>query len=116
MTIAETREICKGLFARVPRDALIVAVLVLASFLSFGLGYLAGKDATAQGSGISLQTAPDIAATTTEQVVASRNGTKYYHPWCAGADRIAETNKVWFPTAASARSAGYTLSANCEGL
>ncbi|MDP2651975.1 MAG: hypothetical protein Q8O94_02475 [bacterium] len=45
MNIAETREKCKMLVAKVPRDVLGIAILILASFLSFGLGYLAGLDA-----------------------------------------------------------------------
>lgn len=45
MTISEARDKCKSLAAKVPRDALILAILVLASFLSFGLGYMAGLDA-----------------------------------------------------------------------
>ena len=45
MNIAEARDKCKSLIAKAPRDALILAILVLASALSFGLGYLAGLDA-----------------------------------------------------------------------
>jgi hypothetical protein len=45
MTIAEARDKCKNLIAKVPRDALILAILIVASSLSFGLGYLAGLDA-----------------------------------------------------------------------
>ena len=47
MTISGTRDKCKAFLARVPRDVLILAILVLASTLSFGLGYLAGLDAGA---------------------------------------------------------------------
>lgn len=49
MTIADMREKCKSLAAKVPRDALILAILVLASSLSFGLGYMAGLDAILKG-------------------------------------------------------------------
>lgn len=45
MTIAGAREKCKSLVAKVPRDVLILAILVLASLFSFGLGYMAGLDA-----------------------------------------------------------------------
>jgi hypothetical protein len=48
MTIAEAREKCKSLVAKAPRDVLIIAVLILACLLSFGLGYLAGLDALGQ--------------------------------------------------------------------
>jgi hypothetical protein len=102
--------------ARAPRDVLILAVLVLASVLSFGLGYLAGLDVGNTG-GVILETAPTAAtAATGQQVVASKSGTKYYLPECAGANRISDANKVWFASAAAAASAGYTPAANCTGL
>jgi hypothetical protein len=50
------------------------------------------------------------------RVVASKNGTKYYLPDCAGASRISDANKVWFVSADVAVKAGYELAANCKGL
>lgn len=118
MNIAELREKCKSLVARVPNDALIVAVLVLASALSFGLGYLAGEEA-GQGAEITISSLPlagQPAPTGASGVVASRSGTKYYLPGCPGVDRIVEANKVWFASAAAAKAEGYTPAANCPGL
>ncbi len=116
MTIAETREKCKDLAARIPRDVLLIIILVLASVLSFGLGYLAGLDASEQQPvPISISQPPFAATSTMEgKVVASKNGTKYYSSWCAGADRIAQANKVWFDSAAQARAAGYVPAAHCD--
>lgn len=51
-----------------------------------------------------------------EEVVASKNGTKYHYPWCAGAKQIAEKNLVKFGSIAEARSKGYTPASNCKGL
>ncbi len=48
--------------------------------------------------------------------VASKSGTKYHLPWCSGAQRIKEENKIWFATKAEAESAGYTAAANCPGI
>ncbi len=48
--------------------------------------------------------------------VASKSGTKYHLPWCSGAQRIKEENKVWFKTKAEAEAAGYTPAANCKGI
>ena len=115
MTIAETRKICKDLIARVPRDLFLVAILVLASLFSFGFGYLTGLDAAGQGNGVVLVPSP-LVASTTDSVVASRNGTKYYLSWCTGAERISEANKVRFASAADAIAAGYAPAVNCEGL
>lgn len=112
MTIAEAREKCKTLVVKVPRDALILSILVLASSLSFGLGYLAGLDAAMPTSDV-IEAQP---VSTEGQVVASKSGTKYYLPECAGADRISDANKVWFVSASAANTAGYTPAANCDGI
>ncbi len=118
MTIAETREKCKSLIGKIPRDVLIISILILASSLSFGLGYLAGLDAR-EANNLTIDNGPSvfqIASTTAEgQVVASKSGTKYYFPTCSGAERISDTNKVWFVSAPAAEKAGYTRATNCEG-
>src|SRR3989338_4187294 len=113
MTIAEAREKCKNAVAEVPRDVLGIAILVLASSASFGLGLLAGLDvpvpilqeALSQSVGGDSSTATTTSAE--GRVVASKNGTKYYLSGCAGADRISEANKVWFASPAAAAAAGY---------
>ena len=126
MTIAEAREKCKSAAGRRPRDAIIVAVVLFASSASFGLGWLAGRDA-GQGSDrvITIREtveAPVAASSTTQlpvqagRVVASKNGTKYYPPDCAGAARISDANKVWFISPAAALKAGYEPASNCKGL
>lgn len=112
MTIAEVREICKRLGAgegRVPRDTLLVGIIVVASFLSFGLGYLSGVDASSGGE-------EERSAAPETSVIASKYGTKYYLPTCSGVERISEANRVVFPSAAAARSEGYTPAENCTGL
>lgn len=136
MTIAEAREKCKSLLqslaGRAPRDAVIVAVIVLASSASFGLGFLAGRDAgqgsdkvitieettsaTATSSANSTLSTGSINSPQVGKVVASKNGTKYYLPDCAGASRISDANKVWFVSADAAVKAGYEPAANCKGL
>ena len=40
--------------------------------------------------------------------VASKNGTKYYWPWCSWAERIKEENKIWFNSEKDAQTAGYS--------
>jgi len=49
-------------------------------------------------------------------VLAAKTGTKYYYPWCSGASRISEKNKVWFDTIQEAKNAGYSAASNCAGL
>ncbi len=48
--------------------------------------------------------------------VASKSGTKYHLPWCSGAKRIKEENKIWFKTKSEAEAAGYEPAANCKGI
>lgn len=111
MTISEARDKCKTFIAKVPRDTLILSILVLSSSLSFGLGYLAGLDAKMQTNDVLTQE-----VSTSGQVVASKSGTKYYLPECSGAERISDANKVWFTSAEAAKGAGYSPATNCEGL
>lgn len=51
-----------------------------------------------------------------ESVVASKNGKKYHFPWCSGAKRISDANKIIFANSDEARKAGYTPAVNCKGL
>ena len=129
MTIADARQKCKNFLASrlprggaLPRDILVIGVLVLTSLLSFGLGFMAGKDSREAGS-VRIEASP-LSATAAEaapntqggQFVASKNGTKYYLPSCAGASRISDANKVWFDSAPAAKEAGYSPASNCKGL
>lgn len=57
-----------------------------------------------------------IPQTNSGQVVASKNGTKYHYPWCAGAKQISDKNKITFNSIEEARQAGYTPASNCKGL
>lgn len=49
-------------------------------------------------------------------LIASKSGGKYHFPWCSGAKRILEENKVYFLSVEEARTAGYEPAANCKGL
>jgi len=50
------------------------------------------------------------------EVVASKNGTRYYFPWCKAASRINDENKIYFASEEKAIEAGYTAAQNCAGL
>lgn len=64
-----------------------------------------------------VQNAAETTGISTEGAyVASKGGTKYHLPWCSGAQRIKEENKVWFSTKAEAEAAGYSPAANCKGI
>lgn len=114
MTIADMGIKCKALPARIPRDVLIIGVLLTASSASFGLGFLAGQD-VGQGSGTDPLTSPS-GTLKTMPVVASKTGTKYYLPGCSGIDRITDDNKVWFASPQLAQAQGYEPAMQCDGL
>lgn len=98
--------------AKIPKDVLIIVILMASCLASFCLGYLAGRE-TGQGSEVTFTTSP---SGSTGEVVASRTGTKYYLPTCDGVAKIAADNKVWFASAALARNEGYEPAVNCDGL
>ena len=125
MILAETREKCKAILAKIPRDAFIITVLILSSSASFGMGYMAAPVpevdcALSQPTGTAENGNREVLngeATPAEgRYVASKNGTKYYLPSCSGVAKIAEANKVWFATVSAAKAAGYSPAANCPGL
>ncbi len=100
--------------------------LILGALLFFGLGRLSAlqKDHSPVSIIKSQVSAPVEAGipeiTTIEpassgEVIGSKNGTKYYLPWCGALSRIKPENRVVFASAALAREKGYTPAANCKG-
>lgn len=49
-------------------------------------------------------------------VVASKNGTTFYYPWCSGRNRIKPENERWFRDSAEALKYGLKPAKNCLGL
>jgi len=120
------------------RELYTISLILLVGFGSFGLGRLSRLAETReplrveQNSAKMLQASAIAAAplypskvermeqtipmATGGQIVASRSGSKYHYPWCSGAQRISEENKLWFNSIEDARKAGYTPASNCKGL
>ncbi len=115
MSIGERFPEFKGLFLRLGTEYFAPALIVLVGFAGFGLGRLSVLEENRPPirvlAGESARAAPEGGG-----VVASKNGAKYHLPWCSGAARIAEENRVWFASAAEARRAGYEPAANCPGI
>ena len=123
------------------KDIFIFFLIIITGFLGFGLGRLSrifenktpigienainvsSIDSFSQNNATSN---PDVGlqgyqnknpSNTTEQnFVASKNGTKYYFPWCEGTNKIKEENKVWFASKEEAEKKGYEPARNCKGL
>ncbi|MEX0910248.1 MAG: hypothetical protein WDZ73_00635 [Candidatus Paceibacterota bacterium] len=118
----------KGYVATYHQDIFIILLVVTTSFLSFGLGLLAGKAVDKEAIEILIPPGLNVASvgTVTEtnskseegegKYVGSKNSDKYHLPWCSGAQRIAENNKIWFQTIEEAENRGYSPAGNCPGL
>jgi len=113
--------------SRKGRDTLLVATIVLLGIAAFFLGRLSAQETQAAPSvTICTPSAPVESqgqmqplveqGVTGGKYVASKNGSAYHLPWCSGAQRIKESNKVWFDTTEAAEAAGYRAASNCNGL
>ena len=115
-------------------------IVILVGLSSFGLGRLSIQDERKEpiiieeNNGVTENfPAPDINVVVKSQtataeksisgqltrggkIVASKNSTKYHFPWCSGALRITESNKIWFDSEEDARAKGYQPATNCKGL
>ncbi len=63
-----------------------------------------------------LETVKEDVSFTNGEVVASKTGTKYHYPWCAGAKQISLKNKIMFKSIEEAKAKGYLPASNCKGL
>ena len=116
------------------RDLFPAVLIVVVGVVSFGLGRLARPAADIAvpfGSmrlTVPMPTVPVVESmeqgdesgqktvTAPGSYVASKNSNKYHLPWCSGAARITEENKIWFSSKEEAEAAGYTPAGNCKGI
>lgn len=100
------------------------ALILLVGATSFGLGRLsiAPMEGRGQQAAITIAAAPEetgempVSAGEQGMYVGSKSSDKYHLPWCSGAARIKEENKVWFVSKEEAAAMGYTPAGNCEGI
>lgn len=108
----------------IPDDLFLGLIIILVAFGSFGLGRLSkieGSKTPVRFENIPETTTEKIkpfsgANMTDTQLVASKNGTKYYYSWCTGVAKITDANRVYFSSKTEAEARGYTPSATCKGL
>ena len=132
MNLSEKLQKIKYYFAKASKhelfkkDIFLILVIILVGLISFGLGRL--STVSENKTPITVENLTGSTALFTPGVnkndgsgeeklfVASKNGKKYHYPWCSGAQRINEENKIWFNTKEEAEKAGYTPASNCKGL
>lgn len=110
------------------RDLYVVVLIILTSAMSYGLGRLSkiqesripvqienpgrALDSSSNAANIGSLDQDDSSG----KYVGSINSDKYHLPWCSGAQRISDSNKVWFASKADARAQGYMPAGNCPGI
>ena len=87
----------------------IVCVIILVGLGGFAIGRFSVDYSAPEEVNV-------LEASSQSEVVASISGTKYHYPWCSGAVRIKEENRIVFESILDAREAGYTPAQNCKGL
>lgn len=92
-------------------------LVILVGLASFGLGRMSALHDSESVVSVANAAASEAPAMTIGGlVVASRTGSAYHYPWCAGAESIKEGNRIWFKDETAAQKAGYVPAKNCKGL
>ena len=121
MNIQEIKEKINRL---IKKDEVFTAImLIMVGLASFGLGRQSNGLEQAFSARNQAAVAETVRPTQTESVseenvtyVGSVNSDKYHLPWCSGAKRINEANKITFASKEEARVAGYVPAGNCPGI
>ncbi|MDD5068277.1 MAG: hypothetical protein PHS53_01255 [Candidatus Pacebacteria bacterium] len=100
----------------------VVILIILVGSASFGLGRLSiseGEKTPIRIENFTSSTSEVVAAgqgseLSASMVLASKTGTAYYYPTCSGANRIAEKNKITFPSAKEAEAFGLHIGPGCK--
>ncbi|MDP3710462.1 MAG: hypothetical protein Q8R29_01925 [bacterium] len=114
-------------------DLVIAVIIFLVGMAGFGLGRLSflwipkepitidsgdmeNEVLKEAGQGQESGGRANITSALKSEFVGSKNGTSYHFPWCPGAQKIKEENKIWFETKKEAEDRGYKPAGNCPGL
>jgi len=108
----------------IPDDLFLGLIIILVAFGSFGLGRLSKIEGSK--TPVQFENTPETTSekvrpfsstnATDTQLVASKNGTKYYYSWCTGVSKISPANLIYLGSKEEAEARGYTASATCKGL
>ncbi|MEK7082374.1 MAG: hypothetical protein AAB915_01720 [Patescibacteria group bacterium] len=113
-------------------DLFAAALIFLVGMGGFGLGRLSvlwqdkmpleiiepeqGNEAAVSSASVVQSKPKPRPAPARGKFVGSRSGSAYHYPWCPGAQRIKEENKIWFATKEEAEAKGYKPAGNCPDL
>ncbi|MCK5022254.1 MAG: hypothetical protein KAR54_03335 [Candidatus Pacebacteria bacterium] len=98
-----------------------IIIIILVGFSAFGLGRLSKIEENKTPIAIYNPNLASISIFSQkplnqQKYVASKTSDKYHAPWCSGAKKIKESNKIWFNSKEEAENAGLSPAANCKGI
>lgn len=117
-----------------PKDIFIASLLLFSTVAAFLLGRLSALEEERLAAlriiepatavvGVERNIPPidhardmGVGIAATGAYVGSKTGKTFHLPWCSGASRIKEENKVWFQSREEAEASGYAPAANCKGI
>lgn len=123
--LSEKFNIIKEKLEPYKNDIFTAGIIILTAIVSFGLGRLSviyGQKKPVKIEYSNLEKNQSAVISESElpneekMYIASKNSDKYHLPWCSGAQRIKEENKIWFASKEEAEKAGYKPAENCEGI
>ena len=131
--LSEYRRKVKNWIIENKADLFVTAIIFLVGLASFGLGRLSvlwlkkepivienyelrSTNYGAENKQKETEKTAVVSEAIKGRYVASKSGTRYHFPWCSGAQRIKEDNKIWFETKEEAEKAGYKPALNCPDL
>ena len=123
--ILELKEKVNGFYEERKREIFFITSFFLIGMIGFGLGRISilaphktpiriieGPPSIASSPSREKLVETRVLTPGGSKIVASKNGTAYYLPWCSNS--IKEENKIYFSTEKDAESAGYALAKNCQ--
>lgn len=109
-------------------ELFLVAVILLVGLISFGIGRLSVNPSSsselvvestpiAVSEIINLKSEIVSGGEVEPVIIVGNKSSKIYHrDDCIGAQRMSETNKIYFASIAAAKAAGFRPAGNCPGL
>ena len=91
-----------------PQALFVVMLITLSTFSLTGLFILSALENDKEVKIIKYAPISEV------KVLASKQGKKYYYPWCGGVSKIKDKNLVSFKTYKEAEGSGLTLARNCN--
>jgi hypothetical protein len=108
---------------------MVVSIIAVGS-LMYVLGRLDGKEGLeanivisypeemavrrSENSAVESSTSESASLSSSERIVASKNGERFYTPGCSGIDRILPENRIYFSSQEEAEASGRSLAKACQ--